>query len=308
MGLVGRSVCFDSTREAFRDDRIDPTDQPAAFQMAADTERSTRMKKRFFVVLSAFGALAVTLSLVIPHALPSALALLRPDLLFSIPTSSKTVFITIDDAPSAATKDILQVLKKHGVPATFFVVSDRVSAVSQLEEIVREKHALGNHLQTTKACTKLTLSEFQTSFDECAALLQSCTTPRFFRPASDFGTQEQIAYARSRGCQAVVGTIFPLDHWISDRDWLVRTSRWLAVSGGIVILHDGPVRGQTTAAVLERLIPKLRSAGFSFSRLEEAVTGPSLPPMAKFDNQLGAKEAGAYQGTTDGSAVAPPRA
>lgn len=229
------------------------------------------MKKRFLLVLAAFGLLTIAAMVAVPRVLPSALSFYRSDIRFAAPTRQKKVFITIDDAPSKNTSEILAVLKKHGVSATFFIISDHVSAPAQLEEIVRARHSLGNHLQTTKACSELSLSEFKASFDSCDALLHGFMKPRFFRPASDFGTKQQIAYARTKGSQTVMGTMFPMDHWISDPNWLVPIANWLTVRGGILILHDGAIRGRTTAAVLDRLIPKLKAAGFSFGRLEEAL-------------------------------------
>jgi len=71
-----------------------------------------------------------------------------------------------------------------------------------------------------------------------------------------------------------MGSVFPMDHWISNSRLLVLLARWLTVPGGIVILHDGDVRGQTTATVLDRLLPQLREAGFSFGRLEEPNKAP----------------------------------
>ena len=100
-------------------------------------------------------------------------------------------------------------------------------------------------------------------------MLEQYDGARLFRPASDFGTPEQIEYARSKGYQTIVGTVFPMDHWISDSDSLARISRWLAVPGGILILHDGATRAQTSAAVLDRLIPELKAAGYSFGRFEK---------------------------------------
>ncbi|MBK9992388.1 MAG: hypothetical protein IPP19_17120 [Verrucomicrobia bacterium] len=94
-------------------------------------------------------------------------------------------------------------------------------------------------------------------------------TTCLFRPASGFGAQEQVAYTESKGYRAVVGTVFPLDHWISNSPTLEYLARWLCVSGGIVILHDGEIRGRTTAEVLDRLIPKLKAAGYEFGRLED---------------------------------------
>jgi peptidoglycan/xylan/chitin deacetylase (PgdA/CDA1 family) len=191
----------------------------------------------------------------------------RSDIQFAGSTSGKKLFLSIDDAPSNNTSEILRVLKKHQVSATFFIISDRVKSPLQLEEIVAAGHSLGNHLKTTKACSKLSLEEFQSDFDACRATIERTGKWDLFRPASDFGTKDQIAYARGKGYRAVMGTAFPMDHWISDRDWLVRIARWLSVPGAIVILHDGDVRGRTTAEVLDRLIPELKVEGYAFDRL-----------------------------------------
>jgi chitin deacetylase len=222
---------------------------------------------------------AAAFLLIAPHVLPAALSFYRSDIWFDVSTKQKQLFVTIDDAPSGCTGEILGVLKKHGVPATFFVIADRVKAPMQLEEIVSERHTLGNHLKTTRACSKLTFAEFQSDFDTCSAILERHGKAEFFRPASDFGTKEQIAYAKTRGYQAVMGTVFPLDHWISDPSWLIRIARWQAVPGGILILHDGDVRGHTTAQVLDRLIPELKEAGYSFGRLEQRPNQPPEPTV-----------------------------
>jgi len=58
----------------------------------------------------------------------------------------KTVFLTFDDGPSPGTSEILDVLKKHEVPATFFIngKTNRILA-DQLKRIVAEGHSLGMH-------------------------------------------------------------------------------------------------------------------------------------------------------------------
>ena len=201
---------------------------------------------------------------------PLGIVALSCHIRFVVPTKEKKIFITIDDAPSESTREILRVLKKHNVPATFFVIADCVKSPSQLDEIVAAKHSLGNHLRTFKACSKLSLPEFRADLEACSVLLERFEKPRYFRPPCGLGTKEQIAYARSRGYRAVAGTVFPLDHCISDSRWLVRLARWLSVKGGILILHDGQTHGRTTAAVLEVLLPQLKAAGYEFGRLEEA--------------------------------------
>ena len=231
--------------------------------------RWAKMKKRLLIVLTFTVVLAVISFAAVPHLLPSLLSFYRADISFAVPTKEKRMYITIDDTPSKNTSEILRVLQKHSVPATFFVIADCAKSPEQLHEIVAAKHSLGNHLRTFEPCSKLSLSQFRADFDACSMLLERFEKPRFFRPPCGLGTKEQIAYVRSRGYQAVAGTVFPLDHCISDSRWLVRITRWLSVKGGIVILHDGETHGQTTAAVLDVLLPQLRAAGYEFGRLEE---------------------------------------
>jgi peptidoglycan-N-acetylglucosamine deacetylase len=229
------------------------------------------MKKRSLKVLTALAVLALVPVFLLPYALPRVLSFLRPDIQFRAETTAKTLFLTIDDSPSANTGEILRVLRKHEVKATFFVIADRVKSPEQLADIVASGHSLGNHLRTTKAASKLSLEEFRSDLDACSALLaKSGEAPRRFRPASDFGTREQNAYAAAKGYQPTMGTVFPLDHWISNPRWLTRFARGLAIPGGIVILHDGEIRGRTTADVLDQLIPQLKRDGYVFERLDRA--------------------------------------
>ena len=240
------------------------------------------MKRRILITFGTLGFLVVAAVLALPHILPSALELYRGDIRFVVTTKEKKIFVTVDDAPSKNTPEILRVLKKHGVPATFFVIADRVISPGQLEEIVAAGQSLGNHLKTTRACSKLSLPEFKSDFDACSVLLERAGKAQFFRPASDFGTTEQIAYAKSKGYRAVMGTVFPMDHVISDSGWLVRISRWLAVRGGILILHDGAIRGRTTSEVLDRLLPELKAAGYVFGRLDEGLVNLAQGPTPKY--------------------------
>lgn len=45
--------------------------------------------------------------------------------------------------------------------------------------------------------------------------------------------------------------------------------KWLAIPGGILIMHDGETRGARTAAVLDKIIPALKDAGYEFGDLND---------------------------------------
>lgn len=60
--------------------------------------------------------------------------------------NSKKVYLTFDDGPSDSTDEILDVLKKNGVKATFFVVGKETEAAKKrYQRIVLEGHTLGMH-------------------------------------------------------------------------------------------------------------------------------------------------------------------
>lgn len=58
----------------------------------------------------------------------------------------KIVYITIDDGPSKYTDQILDLLKKYEVPATFFMLEPNMKTYSeQVKRIVDENHSAGFH-------------------------------------------------------------------------------------------------------------------------------------------------------------------
>jgi peptidoglycan/xylan/chitin deacetylase (PgdA/CDA1 family) len=81
-----------------------------------------------------------------PKAVISRLQSHNPSVLFQIQTKKKIVALTIDDAPSPYTKEILDILSENDVTATFFVIGNQAHGnEAVLADIVRAGHELGNH-------------------------------------------------------------------------------------------------------------------------------------------------------------------
>lgn len=78
--------------------------------------------------------------------------------------SLRKVYLTIDDGPSAYTLEILDILDRYDVKATFFVVGrDSDTSKEALKEIVERGHSLGMHSYSHK------YSEIYASLDAFAA-------------------------------------------------------------------------------------------------------------------------------------------
>ncbi len=81
--------------------------------------------------------------------LPVALHTIDPDLQYRVGGAADTLYLTLDDGPSPATGELLEVLKRHGVRASFFVVSAHIEPEA-MRRIVGDGHALGHHMKTTQ--------------------------------------------------------------------------------------------------------------------------------------------------------------
>ena len=241
------------------------------------------MKKRLRRLLIV--VLAIVLGLLLfPFVAPRVAAVFRSDIVFRIPSEQKTIYLTIDDSPTEGTPAILDVLKRHEVRATFFIISGRVRSPDQIDAIIAEGHSIGHHMASTRPGWKLSYEEFVRDFDQCAEVLRSHAEVSFFRPPSGYATRAEVAYVRSKGMQAILGSAYPFDTSIEHVGLLVRLASWLSVNGGIIILHDGKDRGARTAEVLDRLIPILKSRGYRFGELKA-----TKPPNQALQTTSGAR-------------------
>src|SRR5437764_1156568 len=113
------------------------------------------MKKRVRWIVGILAVAVTAAYFAMPFAFPAILARLHPEHTFRLPSDKRVLYLSIDDSPSAATPEILGVLAKHKVSATFFVIGSRVESPAQLAQIVSGGCAVGHHMWTYRACSKL---------------------------------------------------------------------------------------------------------------------------------------------------------
>jgi peptidoglycan/xylan/chitin deacetylase (PgdA/CDA1 family) len=91
------------------------------------------------------------------------LAKRSPEVLYFVETQEPVVALTIDDGPDpVATPEILDVLKRHGARATFFLITDHISGNEEtLVRMVKEGHEVANHLMHDQPSIRLAPSEFE---------------------------------------------------------------------------------------------------------------------------------------------------
>ncbi len=197
----------------------------------------------------------------------------EPDVVFAVETDERVLALSIDDGPSPATAEILEVLGEHGASATFFVIGahlhDDPDAVAR---IVAEGHELGHHMMHDRPSRALDPDEFESRFDRMHELLEPFAPTRLFRPGSGWYDDRMVEFAASRGYMTVLGNVYPFDAHVP---WTGFTRRFVAQHarpGAILVLHEGPDRGPRTAEVLRHLLPELERDGFRVVTVSELLT------------------------------------
>ncbi|KAF9699344.1 hypothetical protein EKO04_002459 [Ascochyta lentis] len=190
-----------------------------------------------------------------------------PDVLWRVSTSQKIVALTIDDAPSQNTKEILSILEANDAHATFFIIGSHVPGHETiLETIVHQGHELGNHAmrdEPSRSLSDTTLVEQIHTVEEILTAAYSSagrTFPtRYFRPGSGFFSTKMRSTLQRLGYRLVLGDIYPHDPQIPY--WKLNANHILSMlhPGGIIICHDGR---EWTAPMLRKVLPEMKRRGY----------------------------------------------
>ena len=211
--------------------------------------------------------------------------------------SSHVVALTFDDGPDPRyTPEILDILKRENVPATFFVIGENAEAYPRLmDRIYAEHHELGNHTFSHPNIAEVSDRRVVLELNATQRLLESRLGVRslLFRPpyAEDVEpeTPDQVhplVLTSSLGYYSVGMQIDPYDRARPGADAIVKSILEQAAegSGNVVLLHDsGGDRTQTIEALPE-IIHALRAQGYRFVTISQLLKVPRadvMPPVVE---------------------------
>lgn len=192
--------------------------------------------------------------------------------------SGRQIALTFDDGPNPpVTPRLLELLERHSVHATFFVVGKFVRACPDLvKEISARGHALGNHTETHPNLFFQSPAGIRGELARCQDAISGAVRgepPRWMRPPFGYRNPWLDGEARRAGMQVVMWSKLCRDWKLQPPQRLVERlaglSRTDRSHGDVVLLHDGDHRaiGADRAhvlAALEHWLPRWRDAGMEF--------------------------------------------
>jgi len=182
---------------------------------------------------------------------------------------SKMVALTFDDGPNERTAEMLDVLTKLNVPATFFLVGFRAQLQPELvKALASAGHEIENHSYTHTNLTTLSADQVEVELSRCAAAIHAITgkTTRYFRPPGGHANAAVKQAAARQGFTGIFWTVLCSPYEGAKYESLSESVIKGATDGAIILMHNGE---PATTSALPEIVRVLRMRGYRFVTLSE---------------------------------------
>lgn len=180
-----------------------------------------------------------------------------------------TVALTFDDGPNPIyTPQILAILKKYNIKATFFMVGMSAQANSQIVKMVSaDGHVIANHSLTHPNLTLLNDTDLRHEVVTTSDIIQKIIgkRPTCLRYPFNASNKRVDDIIRQSGMLPMNTGINSLDYKQPGVEKIVSHVLQNVHSGQIITMHDGFDRRQQTVDALPRIIEGIKQKGLSFS-------------------------------------------
>jgi peptidoglycan/xylan/chitin deacetylase (PgdA/CDA1 family) len=188
------------------------------------------------------------------------------------PPTPRRVALTFDDGPDPLTEQYLDVLDRHGVFATFFLVGKAcASRYEDLLEIVRRGHEVASHGYTHRKFPNLRHHEIMAELGGTAAILPPTPDWRLVRPPQGATSVRSLVSCARAGYTTVLWSLDSDDCRLHTPDAVAaRCAPEFCAPGEIILLHEGQ---RWTLEALPMIIDRLRDDGYVLVTLSELLRG-----------------------------------
>lgn len=201
---------------------------------------------------------------------------------------TKKLALTYDDGPNDPhTLRLLEVLAKHNVRATFFLIGRYVKQRPDIvRELARAGHALGNHSFSHPNLIFASGERTRRELQDCQQAVQEATgeSPRLFRPPFGGRRPGTLQIARAAGLEPVMWNVTAYDWTAPAADVIVRKVSRRIRGGDVILLHDGSYvlmganRSRTVIAT-DQIIARYKSEGHEFVTIPEMMGEKTVSPQ-----------------------------
>lgn len=189
---------------------------------------------------------------------------------YKIDPEKPVIALTFDDGPNTTTtNEVLDLLEKYGVRASFFLVGDNIN--DDTAEVVKRAYDMGceinNHSKTHSYMDKMAAEDIREEIAFVSDKVKEITgePTAFFRPpyiaVNDIMYENiDMPFIAGVGCNDWEDSV--------DAELRVKRIKRQLRDGVIILLHDAQGNSQTVEA-LDTLIPFMLEEGYQFATVSE---------------------------------------
>ncbi len=192
---------------------------------------------------------------------------------------SRQIALTYDDGPNDPhTLKLLEVLGKHGVRATFFMIGKFVRERPDIARAVAAAgHQIGNHTFTHPLLIFKSETKTRTELMDCRRALTETVGEHssLFRPPFGGRRPATLRIARELGLDPVMWNVTGYD-WTAPPASMIekKVARQFHAGGDVILLHDGGHRAMgadraQTVIATGNLIRRYKEQGYEFVTVSE---------------------------------------
>lgn len=187
----------------------------------------------------------------------------------------KVIYLTFDDGPSKYTKDLLELLKRYNVKATFFCVANFAKEQKEIiEKMKKEGHLIALHSLKHKNSMLQGISETKNDLEKSLKIMQELgINIKYYRPPWGDANLYLLKKLKKENIKLILWNVMAED-WEGNTTEETIANKLLnrVEEGDIICLHDG--RGKKEAPIrtikaLKMVIPIFLKKGYIFKTIDE---------------------------------------
>ena len=190
-------------------------------------------------------------------------------------TEEQVLYLTFDAGyENGYTPQILDVLKKHEVPACFFLVGNYLQQNPDLvRRMVAEGHTVGNHTMHHPDMSRITdPAAFEKELADLTSLYKEVTgqeMKKYYRPPQGIYSQDNLELAKNLCYKTVFWSLAYAD-WDNKNQPSHETAMEKLTSrvhnGAVILLHS---TSRTNAEILDKILTKWEEMGYTFAPIDD---------------------------------------
>jgi peptidoglycan/xylan/chitin deacetylase (PgdA/CDA1 family) len=204
----------------------------------------------------------------------------------------REIALTFDDGPGPYTPEVLGVLERFHVQATFFAIGkmERYFSVSTIREL-HDGDVVGDHTQSHPMLALLSAHDQREELFEQLLRIEVLggDRPRLFRPPYGSYNATTMRELHALHLLMVLWSADTQDYRQPGVSTIVQRALEGAQPGAILLMHDGGGNRAQTVAALPQIITRLRARGYRLVTVPELLmkdpppAGLPLPPQLSGD-------------------------